>query len=130
MPPTTTSTSTTAPPTSTIQPPPPDNRAPTVEIVSPAHLSSHQATFDAATQRFGAAVSLAATVSDPDGDTVTVDWVSSDQGSLGTGESIIATVYTGEFDAAQPHITARATDQWGATTEATIQIIVVIPSDT
>jgi hypothetical protein len=73
---------------------------------------------------------MVAVVSDPDGDPVTVEWISSDEGSLGTGESIVATVHTGEFDAAQPQITARATDQWGAVSEATVQIIVVIPSDT
>ena len=80
-------------------------------------------------QRFGAAVSLSAIVSDADGDDVTVKWFSSDEGALGTGESIIVTLRTGQFDSAQPVITARAIDQWGVATEASVQIIVWIPSD-
>ena len=69
-------------------------------------------------------------VSDPDGDGFTVEWFSSDEGFLGTGESLIVVLYTGQFDAAQPHITARATDQWGAVSEDVVQIVVWIPSDT
>ena len=115
--------------TSTSTPPPADNRPPTVEIISPGNLSSHIAVYDAATQRFGAAVSLSAVVSDPNGDPVTVQWISSDEGYLGTGESIIAVLHTGNYDSAQPRITARAIDQWNTTTEATVQIIVWILSD-
>ena len=74
-------------------------------------------------------MSLSAIVSDPDGDDVTVQWISSDEGALGTGESIVAILRTGQFDSAQPRITARATDQWGVATEASVQIIVWIPSD-
>ncbi len=85
--------------------------------------------YDPNTQRFGAAVSLSAIVSDPNGDPVTVQWISSDEGYLGSGESIIAVLHTGQFDSAQPSITAQATDQWGAHTETSVQIIVWIPSD-
>ncbi len=108
---------------------PPDNKPPSIEIISPANLSSHIAVLNTTTQRFGAAVSLSAIVSDPDGDDLTVQWFSSDQGALGTGESIIATLSTGQFDSAQPVITARATDQWGVAAEASVHIIVWIPSD-
>jgi hypothetical protein len=101
-----------------------------VKIISPGNLSSHVASYDASTGRFGAAVSMSAVVTDPNGDTVSVRWYSSDEGFLGSGESIVATLYTGQFDSAQPRITARATDKWGATTEASVQIIVWIPSDT
>jgi hypothetical protein len=85
--------------------------------------------YDANTQRFGAAVSLSALVSDPNGDPVTVQWISSDEGYLGSGESIIAVLHTGLYDSAQPRITARVIDQWNTATEATIQVIVWIPSD-
>ena len=122
-------TTTTTPPTTTTLAIPPDNKPPSVEIISPTNLSSHVAVLDDAGQRFGAAVSLSAVVSDPNGDDVSVQWFSSDEGALGTGESIVAILHTGQFDSAQPVITARATDQWGVTTEASVQILVWIPSD-
>lgn len=109
---------------------PPGNRPPTVEITAPAHLSLHEASYDPTTGLFGAAVSLSAVADDPDGDAITIDWFSGDEGFLGSGDSIIAVLHTGEFDAAQPTITARARDQWGSAGAATIQIVVVIPSDT
>jgi hypothetical protein len=126
---TTSTTTTTTQPTTTTLAIPPDNKPPSVEIISPANLSSHIAVLDTETNRFGAAVSLSAIVSDPNGDDFVVQWFSSDQGALGTGESIVAILSTGQFDSAQPFITARATDQWGVTTEASVQIIVWIPSD-
>ncbi len=52
------------------------------------------------------------------------------QGALGTGESIVAFLSTGGYDASQPIITATATDIWGAATSVSVQIIVWIPSDT
>lgn len=109
---------------------PSNNQAPTVEITSPANLSSHVAVFDASTGRFGAAVSFSAIVSDPNGDHVTVRWFSSDDGYLGTGEQIVAILHTGQSDSAQPRITARATDRWGATTVASVQVSPWICSDT
>jgi hypothetical protein len=108
---------------------PSDNQAPTVEITSPENLSSHVAVFDASTRSFGAAVSLSASVSDPDGDRVTVRWFSSDEGYLGTGEQIVAILHTGQSDSAQPRITARATDRWGATTETSVQVSPWVCSD-
>jgi len=78
---------------------------------------------------FGAYVSLSAVVSDPNGDPVTVTWKSNTSGSLGSGESLIAWISTNGSDAAQPVITATATDSNGATTTAIVQIIVWIPSD-
>ena len=106
-----------------------NNEAPTVEITSPANLSSHVAVFDASTGRFGAAVSFSANVSDPNGDHVTVRWFSSDDGYLGTGEQIVAILYTGGSDSAQPRITALATDRWGATTAVSVQVSPWICSD-
>jgi hypothetical protein len=126
---TTSTTTTTTQPTTTTLAIPPDNRPPSVEIISPANLSSHIAVLNTETNRFGAAVSLSAIVSDPNGDDFVVQWFSSDEGALGTGESIVAILRTGQFDSAQPIITARATDQWGVTTETSVQIIVWIPSD-
>ncbi len=108
---------------------PSNNQAPTVEITSPANLSSHVAVFDASTRRFGAAVSFSADVSDPNGDHVTVRWFSSDDGYLGTGEQIVAILYTGQSDSAQPRITALATDRWGATTAVSVQVSPWICSD-
>lgn len=98
-------------------------------ITSPGHLSSHQAEFIESEGRFGAYVALSADLSDPDGDPVTLEWFSSDQGFLGTGESLTALLLVPRGDTAQPYITARATDRWGATSETQIQIIVWVPSD-
>jgi hypothetical protein len=72
---------------------------------------------------------MSANAVDPDGDPVTIDWYSSLSGYLGTGESITASLTT-ISDSSQPFITARATDPFGATSEASIQIIVWVPSDT
>lgn len=127
---TTTSAENPSPPTTSGEAPPPNNEAPQVEITSPAHLSSHQAEFIQEENRFGATVSLAATVSDPDSDPFTVEWFSSHEGFLGTGESLTVVLHTGQFDSAQPRITARATDKWGAVAESSVQIVVWIPSDT
>ncbi len=121
---------TTTGPTTTAQPATSGEAGPVVEIVSPEHLSSHEAVFDPATEEFGAQVSLSASIAQFDNDSVTVEWFSSEEGFLGAGETIIATIHTGQSDAAQPHITVRATDQQGMVGEATIQIIVFIPSDT
>jgi hypothetical protein len=108
---------------------PHDNQAPSVEITSPENLSSHVAVLDARTRRFGAVVFFSASVSDPNRDRVTVRWFSSDDGYLGSGEQIVAILYTGQSDSAQPRITARATDRWGATTETSVQVSPWICSD-
>jgi len=126
---TTTTTSTTVPaPTSTTLAPPEDNRPPEVTITAPGNLSAHSAAYDPDSLAFQAVVSMSANAVDPDGDPVTVDWFSSVSGYLGTGEAITASLIT-VFDSSQPFITARATDPFGATSEATIQIIVSVPSD-
>jgi hypothetical protein len=123
-------TSTTAPATTTTITAPEGNEPPEIEIVSPAALSAHTAAYDVDRKDFGANVALSAIASDPNGDAVTVTWSSSTQGSLGTGESIVAFLSTGGSDASQPVITATATDQWGTATAISVQIIVWIPSDT
>jgi serine-aspartate repeat-containing protein C/D/E len=125
-----TTTTTTAPATTTTITAPEGNEPPEIEIVSPAALSAHTAAYDADRKDFGANVALSALASDPNGDAVTVTWSSSTQGSLGTGESIVAFLSTGGSDASQPVITATATDPWGAATAISVQIIVWIPSDT
>ena len=133
----TSTTTTTAPTTTITQPPtttttvtaPEGNEPPNIEIVSPANLSAHEASYDEARKDNGANVSLAAIAADPNGDEVTVTWSSSTQGDLGTGDSIVAFLSTGGFDSSQPIITATATDQWGASTSVSVQIIVWIPSD-
>ena len=106
------------------------NEPPEIEIVSPAALSSHTASYDATRKDFGANVALSSIASDPNGDDVTVTWSSSTQGFLGRGESIVAWLSTGKSDASQPVITATATDQWGTASSESVQIIVWIPSDT
>lgn len=127
--PTTTTSTTTTTTTTTSPPPPAGNHSPTVSIASPPHLSSHQeARFDTSTGRFGAAIEFSAVASDADGDSITVRWYSSIEGYLGSGAVLTATIHTQGSDSTQPFITARATDQWGVATEATIQIIVSIPS--
>ena len=127
LPTTTTATTTT---TSTPAPPPPGNHPPTVTISSPAHLSKHWASYDSGTGRFGAAITFSAAASDSDGDPIAVRWYSSIEGFLGSGTTVTATIHTQGSDSTQPFITARVTDQWGVATEAQIQIIVSIPSDT
>lgn len=117
------------PTTSTTTPAPPDNQPPNVEITSPGNLSSHVAAYDPDLQAFRAVVSMSAAVSDPDDDTVTIDWFSSLSGYLGTGEFITASLVT-LYDSSQPFITARATDEHGTSSESVIQIIVWVPSDT
>ncbi len=132
-------TSTTAVPSTTTKPPvtttttlfvPEDNEPPVLDMVAPASLAAYTASYDADRGDFGANVALSAVVSDPNGDPVTVTWSSSTQGALGTGESIVAFLSTGGYDASQPIITATATDIWGAATSVSVQIIVWIPSDT
>ena len=119
-----------APPTTTTITAPEGNEPPEIEIVSPAALSAHTAAYDADRKDWGANVALSAIASDPNGDVIIVTWSSSTQGFLGTGESIVAFLSTGGSDASQPVITATATDQWGAATSESVQIIVWIPSDT
>ena len=128
---TTTSTvvATTTTTTTTVSPPP-GNRPPTVSISTPAHLSSHEAAYDPGTGRFGATITFSASAIDPDGDSITIRWFSSTEGALGSGATITATIHTQGSDSTQPFITARVTDRWGATSTATIQIIVWIPSGT
>lgn len=109
---------------------PEGNEPPTIEIVSPEHLAAYTASFDTERGDNGADIALAAIASDPNGDEFAVKWSSSVQGTLGVGESIVVWFSTGGFDASQPIITATATDQWGTSTSAAVQIIVWIPSDT
>lgn len=108
---------------------PPGNHAPSVEIISPGHLSAHTAGYNVELEDFGAFISLSSIASDEDGDPVTVTWSSSATGPLGKGESIVAWISTQGSDASQPVLTATATDQWGVSTTASVQIIVWIPSD-
>ena len=125
----TTTTMPTPSTTSTTTAPPADNRPPDVSITSPGNLSSHVAAYDPESKTFRAVVSMSATATDPDGDHVKVDWYSSLSGYLGTGPYITASLVT-VYDSSQPYITAKATDEHGAVSEDTIQVIVWIPSDT
>jgi hypothetical protein len=108
---------------------PDDNKPPSLEIISPTALTAYIASYDVGRKDFGTNVSLSAVVADPNGDAVTVAWSSSTQGALGTGESIVAFLSTGGYDASQPIITAIATDIWGVATSVSVHIIVWIPSD-
>ncbi len=138
---TTTSSSTTT--TTTTNPPPPPttttttapsepsgNLPPSASITFPPDLSAHQASFDPGAGLFGAAIAFTADATDPNGDPITVQWFSSDEGLLGTGPNLTATIHTIGSDSSQPFITVRVTDQWGRVTESQIQIIVVIWSST
>jgi hypothetical protein len=108
---------------------PDDNKPPSLEIISPTALTAYIASYDVGRKDFGTNVSLSAVVADPNRDAVTVTWSSSTQGALGTGESIVAFLSTGGYDASQPIITATATDIWGVATSVSVHIIVWIPSD-
>jgi hypothetical protein len=74
-------------------------------------------------------VTLVASVSDPDGDITEIEWFSSDQGYLGSGETLTASLSTMGSDAAQPYITVRVTDATGNIAESRTQLIVWLPSD-
>ncbi len=104
------------------------NGAPAVAITTPSSLVRYAATYDPDAGTFAASVELSAQASDPDGDGVTVSWYSSIEGFLGTGSNITAQLHP-FGDASQPIITAIATDDRGATTEDSQQIIVWIVSD-
>ena len=119
-----------SPPTTNSAEEPTGNEAPTLVIVAPGHLSRHQMALNEQENCFEAIVEFEAEASDPDGDEFTVEWFSSDEGFLGTGTEISATLHTIRSDVAHPVITARATDEWGAVSEAQIQILIWIPSDT
>lgn len=125
---TTTTTTTRATTTTTTIAIPAGNRAPEVTITSPGNLASFAAAYNAGTGTFGSAVTLTATATDADGDPVTIEWYSSDQGYLGSGASISAFLNTINSDASQPIITARAIDQWGVSSDSSVQVIVWIPS--
>lgn len=103
------------------------NRWPTVSITSPANLATFQTTWNGSA--YVATVTLAAAVSDPDGDAVTVQWFSSVQGPGLTGATVEATlaIPPGQ-DSSQPIITATATDSEGASSSASIQLKLIVPS--
>lgn len=133
----TTTTTTTRPTTTTTRPTTTTTRGgtadpgddPTAAITFPPNLSKHEAAFDPSLRDFVAPVTLQATVSDPDGDIVKIEWFSSDQGYLGEGVELSANLSTLLSDAAQPYITVRVTDSAGNVTEQQIQLILWIPSD-
>jgi hypothetical protein len=78
---------------------------------------------------FVAAVTLNASVGDPDGDIAAIEWYSSDEGYLGAGATLDVALSTMGTDVAQPLITVRVIDSFGNMTEQQIQLIVRIPSD-
>lgn len=135
-PPTTTTTrattTTTTKPTSTTTTiaVPAGNRAPEVVITSPGNLAAFIAEYNASSGKFGSPVTLTASATDADGDPVTIEWYSSLEGYLGSGTSISVMLNTIDSDSSQPVITARAIDQWGVSTDSSIQVIVWIPSPT
>ena len=104
------------------------NSIPTGEIVVPADGASVTAAFDTGLGEFAGHVRLRARAQDPDGDSVSIDWISSDDGPLGTGAVVDAVLTLGGSDSAQPVITARFTDSRGAVYERSIRLIVSIPS--
>lgn len=108
---------------------PPDNAAPTVEITAPADQSSHRAELNDSGTHFGAFVTLTADVDEPDGDGLTLEWFSNDQGYLGSSPSFTAFLIVPNGKSAQPVITSRATDQWGSVAEDSIDIVIAVPSD-
>jgi hypothetical protein len=109
---------------------PAGNRAPEVVITSPGNLAAFTAEYIASSGKFGSPVTLTATATDADGDPVTIEWYSSMEGYLGSGDSISVMLHTIDSDSSQPIITARAIDQWGVSTDASVQVIVWIPSPT
>lgn len=125
---TTTVTTRPAPPPPTTLPGATPNAAPRVSITSPGSGSRYAATYNPADGSFGAVVSFSASVSDPEGDGYTIEWFSSLDGYLGSGASISARLRP-RGDASQPVITAVVTDVTGARGEASVQVVVWIPSD-
>lgn len=132
----TSTTTTTVPVTTTTTVPPttttsivPTGAPPRGEITFPATLTLHDAAYDPNLGDFVAVVDLQASGTDPDGDAITYEWYSSDQGYLGTGEQLSAALSTMGSDAAQPVITLVMTDGNGNVTETQIQLIVWIPSE-
>jgi hypothetical protein len=126
----TTTTTTKATTTTTTVAVPAGNRAPEVVITSPGNLAAFIAEYRASSGKFGSPVTLTATATDADGDPVTIEWYSSMEGYLGSGTSISVTLHTIDSDSSQPIITARAIDQWGVSSDSSIQVIVWIPSPT
>ncbi len=126
--PTTTATPPPTAPTPTTTPGVEPNNPPVVTIGPPEPLQRFEAFFNPNTNRFAASVPLVANVTDPEGDAYSVDWFSSMDGYLGTGQSITATLHP-DLDVSQPVITARATDATGAVGEFSLQVIVWIRSD-
>ncbi len=124
---TTTTTTAQADNTSTTTSRPPRGRAPSISITAPGNLSRHQASYDAGLDAFAAQVSFSAIASDPEGGQVTIEWFSGGA-ALGTGPNVTATMRT-SGDVSQLVVIARATDEEGNVAEASVQIIVWIPSD-
>jgi len=126
----TTTTTTKATTTTTTIAVPAGNRAPEVVITSPGNLAAFIAEYIASSGKFGSPVTLTATATDADGDPVTIEWYSSMEGYLGSGDSISVMLHTIDSDSSQPVITARAIDRWGVSSDASVQVIVWIPSPT
>ena len=126
-PPTTTSTSTTTIPaqTSTTS----ANQPPVATITAPPNLSSHEAKWNADLGDFAANVTLTAIIGDADDTDLDIQWFSSDQGLLGTGNQLDVSLGTDFRDTAQPFITVVVTDPAGNRTEHKIQLILWVPSD-
>jgi hypothetical protein len=114
---------------------PDGNHVPTASIDSPRQGTADQYLTGALDTTadppgFGSWVAFAGTASDPDGDAITVEWFSSVEGPIGTGEEIGPIWFHVEGDSETRTITMRVTDAWGAWIEVTRQINIFIPSDT
>lgn len=108
-----------------------DPHAPVVRILSPADLTPLWAeTFDAGCSCIGTWVDLDGEATDPDGDSFSGEWFSSRQGSLATGMNGRAFLEVRGSDTARHVITLRVTDANGSVGEASVEVIVSIPSDT
>ncbi|MCZ6662367.1 MAG: hypothetical protein O6951_05515 [Actinobacteria bacterium] len=98
--------------------------APGVEITSPTHLRSFEARYDAAAGLFGATVQLSADVAGY-GQSANVAWFSSDEGFLGIGRAITATLHIQSYDSAQPRIVALIFGDYGVIRADQVQVIIV-----
>ena len=95
--------------------------APGVEITSPTHLSSIEARYDATAGLFAATIQLSADVAGY-GPGAKVAWFSSDEGFLGIGEAITATLHIQSYDSAQPTIVALIFADYGVIRVVQVQV--------
>src|SRR5690606_19906098 len=100
-----------------------DARPPTVQITSPADLSTHLTQPDPDTNTFVADITFTASANDPDGDAIaSYRWDSTVGGFIGNGNPVTAELAIPQGQtSSQPYISVVATDDTGLFSGAEIQ---------